>query len=125
MTRPGGTLMLTTPNLYSAANLLRMRRRLGVNDIYDEYAKLRRIGHMGHVREYAPKEVAAFLSHFGFMTRRIEYREHRARVWRSVKGRLVAAAIGAAANEGDECRFFHDRGTTILSALHDPGDAGG
>jgi SAM-dependent methyltransferase len=106
VTAPGGRLMLTTPNLYSATNLLRMRRRMGVNDIYDEYAKLRTIGHMGHVREYAPKEVVEFLTHFGFETRRVAYRTYRRRRGRGVKARVLNAGLEAASRAVPSLRAY-------------------
>jgi SAM-dependent methyltransferase len=106
VTAPGGRLMLTTPNLYSATNLLRMRRRMGVNDIYDEYAKLRTIGHMGHVREYAPKEVVEFLTHFGFETRRVAYRSYRKRRGRGVKARVLNAGLDAASRGVPSLRAY-------------------
>jgi len=76
--RVGGTLMLSTPNMRSLRGLWTLLARgttchIGP-DLYEEYDKLRRFGHMGHVREYTPSEVARFLTRVGFSVQRIEYR---------------------------------------------------
>lgn len=76
--RPGGALLLSTPNLLSfrgLRNLLRRGKAAAVcDDIYEEYEKLSTIGHMGHVREYSVAEVTGFLEHFGLKTRKVVYR---------------------------------------------------
>jgi 2-polyprenyl-3-methyl-5-hydroxy-6-metoxy-1,4-benzoquinol methylase len=68
--RPGGTLLLSTPNLRSVNGirnlLLRGRSYAVANNIFDEYRKLETVGHMGHVREYAPGDVTDLLSRVGF-----------------------------------------------------------
>ncbi len=64
--RPGGRLLLTTPNLYSLQNIARFVLGHGTNDPVAAFSQLRRLGHMGHVREYAPDEIRRFLRHAGF-----------------------------------------------------------
>lgn len=68
--RPGGHLLLSTPNMASArgyANLLLRDRCWAIcADPAEEYAKLDSLGHMGHVREYTPTEMATFLRAVGF-----------------------------------------------------------
>lgn len=70
VTRPGGRLFLSTPNLrslYGYANLfLRDRSASCSPDLYEQYAKLDTVGHMGHVREYTRGEVKEFLTRIGF-----------------------------------------------------------
>ena len=58
--------MLTTPNFYSAQNVARLLLGRGTTDAYTEFSKLRLVGHMGHVREYTPREVSRLLRAFGF-----------------------------------------------------------
>jgi len=73
--RPGGSLHLTTPNLYAIQRIARFLLGRGFNDPLGEFSKLRRIGHMGHVREYSPAEVKRFLDYAGFETRSLAF-EH-------------------------------------------------
>lgn len=64
--QPGGRLLLTTPNLYAIQRIGRFLLGRGFNDPLNEFSKLRGIGHMGHVREYAAAEVRRFLAFAGF-----------------------------------------------------------
>lgn len=73
---PGGRLVLTTPQLYSPQNIARFLSGRGVNDGLTEFSKLRRLGHMGHVREYAPAEIRRFLAASGFAIDRMEFEHH-------------------------------------------------
>jgi SAM-dependent methyltransferase len=76
--KPGGVLLLSTPNLRS----LRGIRNLVVRNqghavsagVYEQYEKLRTVGHMGHVREYTTREVADFLTRVGFRPEKIVFR---------------------------------------------------
>jgi SAM-dependent methyltransferase len=68
--KPGGMLMLSTPNLRS---LLGLRNLLidgeacaNRGDLFDEYSGATEGGAMGHVREYTPVEVTKFLRRCGF-----------------------------------------------------------
>lgn len=78
--KPSGVLMLSTPNLRSAAgfrNFIRHGRAYSLcGSIYREYNKLHTIGHMGHVREYTFNEVDDFLGEVGFQTTHVIYRGH-------------------------------------------------
>ncbi|MEM9555252.1 MAG: class I SAM-dependent methyltransferase [Acidobacteriota bacterium] len=68
--RPGGVLLLSTPNLRSLRglrNLLVHHRAQTVGtDLYAQWRKLETLGHMGHVREYTAREVVEFLAQVGF-----------------------------------------------------------
>lgn len=64
--KPGGLLVLTTPNLYSLGNILRFLIGKGIGSPYREFQKLERLGHMGHIREYSTRDVQEFLFHTGF-----------------------------------------------------------
>ncbi len=76
--RPGGLLLLTTPNLRSLRGmyhfLLDGEAYAVVGGVYSEYEKLKTLGHMGHVREYTPKEVSDFLTRCGFQIQRSIFR---------------------------------------------------
>lgn len=76
--KPGGRLILTTPNVRSVEGFLRFllagRSISCGGGIYDEYNKLRTLGHMGHVREYTAKEVREFLQRLGFSVETIVHR---------------------------------------------------
>lgn len=87
VTKPGGALLLTTPNVHSLPNLARFLRGHSIADPLTEFGKLRGFGHMGHVREYSAPEVARFLHAFGLVPQSIAYRSHPLRKgWR---GRLL------------------------------------
>ena len=75
---PGALLMLSTPNLFSyrgLRNLLLHRRAWAIAaEPYAAFTKLRTLGHMGHVREYTPRELRDFLSSVGFDVERVVHR---------------------------------------------------
>ncbi|WP_171124255.1 MULTISPECIES: bifunctional 2-polyprenyl-6-hydroxyphenol methylase/3-demethylubiquinol 3-O-methyltransferase UbiG [unclassified Ruegeria] len=79
--KPGGQLFLSTPNLQSLAGIrnlvLSNRSAFVCPDPYEEFSKLRTLGHMGHVREYTTRDVIEFLEHFDLETREIIYRGMR------------------------------------------------
>lgn len=76
--RPGGILLLSTPNLKSFHGtinfLFRTENFSGAQDIYTQYEKLEIKGHMGHVREYSAYELSAFLTKIGFRVNEVMYR---------------------------------------------------
>lgn len=91
---PGGTLLLTTPNLYSAQNIARFLSGRGITDGLSEFSKLRTLGHMGHVREYAPAEVRRFLEAGGFAVERVEFAHYHYRPGkRGMLARVVFAVL--------------------------------
>jgi hypothetical protein len=76
--RPGGRLLLSTPNLRSFRGirnlLLRHQGHAASASIYRQYEKLDDLGHMGHVREYTTFEVSEFLTRIGFRVEKIIFR---------------------------------------------------
>jgi SAM-dependent methyltransferase len=76
--RPDGVLLLSTPNLRSfrgIRNLVVRNQGHAVSaGVYEQYQKLEKVGHMGHVREYTTREVADFLTRIGFRIDAIIYR---------------------------------------------------
>lgn len=79
---PGGVILISTPNGLAAHALVRMlRRRLIGPSIHFEYEKLKRVGHMGHVREYAINEVVEFVEQMNFEVVEIVYRSRYRRRW--------------------------------------------
>lgn len=71
--KPGGRVLLTTPNLYALKTVLRFARGRGLWDPIVEFGKLRILGHMGHVREYARRDVLRLLQASGFRARGARY----------------------------------------------------
>ena len=60
--RPDGVLYLVTPNQYCLAAIWRFLRGEGaISHAHYEFSKLERLGHMGHVREYAPADLREML----------------------------------------------------------------
>jgi SAM-dependent methyltransferase len=78
--RPGGTLLLSTPNLRSITGiynlLVRGEAYALCGGIYDNYEWLEKNRTMGHTREYTPIEVTNFLKKVGFDVNGIIYRGH-------------------------------------------------
>ena len=78
--KPGGTLLLSSPNLRSLEGienfLFRNRAYSCIGDIFEEYDKLDKLGHMGHVREYTTTEVVIFLRKMGFEVTKLIFREN-------------------------------------------------
>lgn len=75
--KPGGALILTTPNLYAWRTICRFLRGEGFNDPYREFEKLHTLGHAGHIREYSTKEIRRFLEKTGFGFVRVEYMSYQ------------------------------------------------
>jgi len=73
-----GRLYITTPNGLSLDAWRRrfLRDRTGPA-LVDEWSKLSRLGHMGHVREYSATEVEEVLLHCGFAIEDRQYRVQR------------------------------------------------
>ncbi len=76
--KPGGRLLLSTPNLRSFRGIrnlvLRDEGHAVSGGVYRQYEKLRTLGHMGHVREYTVTETTAFLERIGLVTEQVVYR---------------------------------------------------
>lgn len=76
--KPNGILLLSTPNLRSVEGLINLVfRNKGYalcGDIYTEYDKLKKHGHMGHVREYTTREIKEFLQNINFDVIKVIYR---------------------------------------------------
>jgi SAM-dependent methyltransferase len=87
---PDALLVLTTPNVYSLPSIARYLTGRSIADPAIEFGKLRRLGHMGHVREYSASEVARFLHATGFAPQWIAWRSYPHAG--GVKGRLLDAA---------------------------------
>jgi SAM-dependent methyltransferase len=91
--RPNGELHLSTPNLTSLTGLrnivLRHRAVSCGGDLYEEWSKLERIGHMGHVREYTATELTEFLTKIGFEVRVLIWRGE----YQELPSRLLALAV--------------------------------
>lgn len=89
---PGGRLLLTTPNVYSLPSLGRFLLGRSVADPWQEFGKLRSLGHMGHVREYSMREVLRFLEASGWQ---VEWAGTRYSGRKdSARRRMLAAAFG-------------------------------
>lgn len=70
----GGTLILTTPNGYSAKRIYNFIIGHGTSENpFNEFNKINTIGHRGHIREYSIYELKDFLIKSGFTIKRIYY----------------------------------------------------
>lgn len=73
---PDGTMILSTPNLYSVRNVVHLLMGRGFDNPYEQFRKLETIGHMGHVREYSVKQVKDFLENTGFKVHKVDRISH-------------------------------------------------
>jgi SAM-dependent methyltransferase len=93
--RPGGTMLMSTPHLACLQGILNfvLRGRASGNsgDLYTEYEKLTKIGHMGHVREYTVYEICEFLHRMGFRARGLIYRGQYQEHWKGLLSRIFPA----------------------------------
>jgi SAM-dependent methyltransferase len=91
--KPGGLLLLSSPNLRSLQGLqnflLRNRATSCAGDVYGEYEKLRKLGHMGHVREYTTREIVEFLDLVGFQVEHLVFRGDFGRSWMTHAARAM------------------------------------
>jgi SAM-dependent methyltransferase len=72
---PGGTLLMTTPNLYALRHRISLARGRGLYaSPYKEFKKIEQLGHMGHVRVYSSEEVTEFLEGCGLSIKDIAFR---------------------------------------------------
>jgi SAM-dependent methyltransferase len=95
--RPGGRLLLCTPNLSSYrgyANLLLHQHAsaLGARP-FRAFSKLHEIGHVGHVREYTTREVVEFLTACGLEPISILHRGKPAGTKEWLASRLSASLL--------------------------------
>ena len=78
--KPSGLLVLDTPNLLSIIGwrnlILRRTAYSCANSVYHELSKLKRIGHMGHIREYTQVELKELLEGCGFAIEKIEHQDY-------------------------------------------------
>lgn len=72
--KPGGLLILTTPNLYAFHKIIMFNIGMGFNNPYLEFEKLTRYGYMGHIREYSTSEIKEILKKTGFKVKKVEYK---------------------------------------------------
>lgn len=69
--KPGGSFLLSTPNITPLMRWSFFRGHDYQGDIVKEFEKLERIGHMGHIRLYSTQEVTRLLKYVGYEIRRV------------------------------------------------------
>lgn len=74
--KPGGTLLLTTPNLYAIHKIFMFNLGMSFNDAYDQFEKVYTYGYVGHIREYSTKEIKKFLEKTNFKVENVIYQNH-------------------------------------------------
>lgn len=63
-----GKLLLTTPNQYHLPAVWEFLKGNGsISFAHEQFSKIERLGHMGHVREYAPADLRDLLEKEGFL----------------------------------------------------------
>lgn len=86
--RPGGSILLSTPNITPFMRWRFLRGQDYQGDIIQEFAKLEKIGHMGHIRLYSQNEVENLLQFAGFEIEKVSL-EGQIRKQRSVVCRAM------------------------------------
>jgi SAM-dependent methyltransferase len=115
----GGILYLTTPNgLGLWATRERLHGRTG-SDPVNEWSKLTRLGHMGHIREYSRREVCDVLRHCGFVVETHFYR--RSRRTGSVRSKMMNVVKALVTRVlpwlGDELVFVLRKAPLVATAV--------
>jgi 2-polyprenyl-3-methyl-5-hydroxy-6-metoxy-1,4-benzoquinol methylase len=88
--RPGGRLLLSTPNITLLDRLKFLLGRSYQGDPVTEFQKLEWLGHMGHIRLYERREVVAMLRAAGLTVTAAQTRgAYVARSWRTWPLRLL------------------------------------
>jgi SAM-dependent methyltransferase len=94
--KPGGLMLMSTPNLRSLKGLtnflFRNKAYSCLGSVYDEYRKLEVLGHMGHVREYTTREVSEFLSRCGFKLQTLIFRGRYDQIVAQQVARLIPSS---------------------------------
>lgn len=89
--KPQGYLVLSTVNYFEVARVLRLIIKRKTSPVFEEYNKLRKVGHMGHVREYTVRDVEEFASKIGYNCEKVVFRGMAP--WRSRPYALVKAVF--------------------------------
>lgn len=74
--RPGGKIIVSTPNITPMNRLEFLLGGSYQGNPVEEFGKLEKIGHMGHIRLYSLSEVRGLLEHAGFTVRSCTYKGH-------------------------------------------------
>jgi SAM-dependent methyltransferase len=115
--RPGGLLLLSTPNLRSLRGIrnlvFRNEGHAASSGVYQQYEKLETLGHMGHVREYTTREVSDFLRRSGFNVEKVVFRGGHGRGPVGIVEKLVPSLrpfFALVASKGESDKNDRDRG---------------
>jgi SAM-dependent methyltransferase len=97
--KPGGKLLLATPNLFAYRRLVGLIRTgvvIGAEP-FEQYRKLETVGHMGHVRIYSAAEVRKLLAAIGFEPTETIYCNRATRGWtpRALAARVLCSIFPA------------------------------
>jgi len=73
--KKGGTLILTTPNLYAVGKILKFLGGYGVTekDLFGNFIQEFTHGYPGHIKEYSPYGINHLLTNSGFRIRKIHF----------------------------------------------------
>ena len=87
--KPGGHILLTTPNISPVDRLLFLLGKDYQEDPVEEFSRLEWLGHMGHLRLYSVKDVRSFLEAVGFTVTSHVYRGPLRGGWKGSLLRLL------------------------------------
>jgi len=87
--RPGGRLLLSTPNISPAHRLMFLLGKDYQGDVVAEFRKLETLGHMGHVRLYSVTEIQRFLEEVGLTVVSTSFQGEVQGTWKTRMVRLL------------------------------------
>jgi SAM-dependent methyltransferase len=105
--KPGGWLIVTTPNVARRQNVMRLKDGLNLYDPYSGYGPYGR-----HNREYTAAELRELLTNTGFAVERLMTRDLHpcnrvSKVWAVTLGRDSGYNLYAVARRGPEFRWYY------------------
>jgi len=95
-----GRIIVSTPNITLRHRIDFLKGRSYQGNPVEEFKKLERIGHMGHIRLYTSEEVKRFLEHSGFTICFTSYSGQ-------IPGRLVKLVLALLHKKGHFHKYLH------------------
>lgn len=76
ISKSGGLLILSTPNLYTLHKIIMFIFGRSFNDALGELKKVESTGYMGHIREYSNREIKKILESCGYEIKEVYFKKY-------------------------------------------------